>query len=44
VDAKRIMGVMGLALKQGDEVTLTFNGPDEAEALNALETFLKNNL
>ncbi|MBE6823442.1 HPr family phosphocarrier protein [Caproiciproducens sp. LBM24188] len=44
VDAKRIMGVMGLALKQGDEVTLTFNGPDEAEALNALETFLKGNL
>lgn len=44
VDAKRIMGVMGLALKQGDEITLTCDGPDEEEAVKALETFLKGNL
>ena len=44
VDAKRIMGVMGLALKQGDEILLTCDGPDEAEAVKALETFLKGNL
>lgn len=44
VDAKRIMGVMGLALKQGDEMIMTFDGPDEEEASQALEAFLKSNL
>lgn len=44
VDAKRIMGVMGLALKQGNEFTLTLDGPDEAAAAAALETFLRDNL
>jgi phosphocarrier protein len=44
VDAKRIMGVMGLALKQGDTLTMTFDGPDEAEAANQLAEFLKENL
>ena len=44
VDAKRIMGVMGLALKQGDEMTLTFEGPDEAEAAQTLEQFLISHL
>ena len=44
VDAKRIMGVMGLALKQGDELTMTFDGPDEMEAAEALKGFLKENL
>lgn len=44
VDAKRIMGVMGLALKQGDELTMDFDGPDEAEAMAAVEEFLKQNL
>ena len=44
VDAKRIMGVMGLAVKQGEEITMTFDGKDEAEAAKELETFLKENL
>ena len=44
VDAKRIMGVMGLGLKCGDELTMTFDGPDEAEAARDLEEFLKENL
>jgi phosphocarrier protein len=44
VNAKRIMGVMGLALKHGDELTMTFDGPDEQEAAKALTTFLKENL
>ena len=44
VDAKRIMGVMGLALKQGDEMLLTFDGPDEEKALTGMEKFLKSNL
>lgn len=44
VDAKRIIGVMGLALKQGNELLLTFDGPDEAEAAQTLETFMRENL
>ena len=44
VDAKRIMGVMGLALKQGDTLTMKFDGQDEEEAAKAIETFLKENL
>ena len=44
VDAKRIIGVMGLALKQGDEIDFTFDGADETEAAKTLEAFLKDNL
>ncbi len=44
VDAKRIMGVMGLALKQGDELTMTFDGDGEADAAKKMESFLKENL
>ena len=44
VDAKRIMGVMGLALKQGDTLTMTFDGEDEKEASQAIEAFLKENM
>ena len=38
------MGVMGLAIKKGDVLTMTFDGPDEAEAAAALKAFLKENL
>jgi len=44
VDAKRIMGVMGLALKQGQEMVMTFDGEKEAEAAGALAAFLRENL
>lgn len=44
VDAKRIIGVMGLALKQGDELSMTFSGEDEDKAAETLEAFLKENL
>ena len=44
VNAKRVMGVMGLALKQGDEMVMTFDGPDEDEAATAVEAFLKENV
>jgi len=44
VDAKRIMGVMGLSLKTGDTFTMTFDGPDEAEAAKGVEAFLAENL
>ena len=43
-DARRIMAVMGLGVKQGAELTFTVEGPDEDAAAEALETFLKANL
>ncbi|GHV43444.1 PTS galactitol transporter subunit IIC [Spirochaetia bacterium] len=44
VNAKRIIGVMALTLKQGDEVTLTFSGEDEDEAAAIIGKFLEENL
>lgn len=44
VDAKRIIGVMSLGVRQGQEITLTIDGEDEDAAASALETFLKENL
>lgn len=44
VDAKRILGVMGLGVKCGQEIVLKCDGEDESEAIAALEKFLKENL
>lgn len=44
VSAKKIFGVMGLAVKQGQELTVTVEGADEDTAAAELEEFLKNNL
>lgn len=44
VDAKRIMGVMSMGVKQGDQVKLTIEGEDEETAAAALEKFLNENL
>ena len=35
---------MGLAVKQGNEVTFTFEGEDEDAAYEAISTFVKENL
>ena len=43
-DAKRIFAVMGLAAKKEDKITVTADGADEAEAICALESFLKENM
>lgn len=43
-DAKRILGVMGLGVKQGEEVTITAEGEDEDKAITELEAFFKENL
>ena len=43
VNAKRIIGVMALTLKQGNEMTMTFNGEDEQEAVTAIKAFLEEN-
>ena len=36
--------IMGLAVKQGEEVTLTFDGADEDAAYEAISNFMKENL
>ena len=43
-DAKRIMAVMSMGVKQGHEVTITVDGEDEDAAFAAVETFFKENL
>ncbi len=43
-DAKRLMAVMRLAAKQGMELTITVEGPDEEAAAASLQEFLKQNL
>lgn len=40
INAKSIMGVMGLGLDQGKVITIEVEGNDEAEAIAALEEFL----
>jgi len=41
INAKSIMGVMSLAISSGEEITLTVDGEDEAEAIGKLTAFLK---
>ncbi|MBR1629077.1 MAG: HPr family phosphocarrier protein [Lachnospiraceae bacterium] len=43
-DAKRILGVMGLGVKQGQEITIRTDGDQEDEACTELEKFFKENL
>ena len=44
VDAKRILGVMGLGAKQGQEIVLKTEGVDEEAAMERLSAFLEENL
>lgn len=44
VDAKRILGVMGLGVKCGEEITVCTDGENEEAASAAIEAFLKANL
>ena len=43
-DAKRLMGIMRLAAKQGMELTITVDGADEEKAATELQAFLAANL
>ena len=43
-DAKRIMAIMRLAAKQGNELTVTCDGADEEAAAAGLQAFMKENL
>ena len=42
--AKKIMAVLAMAVKQGNEVTVVCEGDQEDEAAAALEAFFKENL
>lgn len=44
VKASQLMKLMGLGVKQGDEITVTAEGPAEVDAIAAMEKFLKENL
>lgn len=44
VDAKRILGVMGLGVKCGEEITIKADGDKEESAIDALKKFLEENL
>ena len=44
VDAARLMAVMSLGVKKGDEIVLKTDGEDEESALEKLSAFLKENL
>lgn len=44
MDAKSILGVMALGAKNGDEIKITLEGVDEAEASDSILAFLNNNL
>lgn len=43
-DAKRLFAVIGLAVRKGDEVTFTVEGPQEEEVARELQAFCGQNL
>jgi len=43
-DCKKIFGIMGLAVKKGNEITLSFDGEDEDAAYEAVQKFMTENL
>ena len=42
-DMTKLLKVMGLGIKQGDEITIQVEGDDEAACAEAIEKFLKEN-
>ena len=43
-NAKSVLSVLGACVKSGDEIELSCDGEDEAEALKALVTAVENGL
>ena len=43
-DVTRLMAVMGMGIKCGDEVTVSTEGADEEKAIEALKQFFEANL
>ena len=44
MNAKSLLGILSMVLVKGTTVTLLADGPDEAEALEALDELLKTGL
>ena len=44
VKASQLMKIMSLAAKNGDEVTVTVDGPEEDAAFEAVKSFFEANL
>jgi len=44
VSAAKLIGLMSLGIKQGDEVTVRVEGADEDKAFEELKTFMKDTL
>lgn len=44
IGGHKLMALMGLGVKCGETITVTVEGPDEAEAAAGLEALLKENL
>jgi len=42
-DAKKLFGIMGMAVKCGETVTVTIDGEDEAAMLERLKAFFAEN-
>ncbi len=40
VNAKSIMGMMSLGLAEGEEITIIANGPDEEDAVSAIDKYI----
>lgn len=43
-DGRNLMELMGLGVRQGDVITLTVTGDDEAAAAEALQSYLEEHL
>lgn len=43
-DVRRMMSVMGLGVKCGDQLTVQADGADEAQAIEAMQAFFAANL
>lgn len=44
IDGRRLIALMGMAVKCGQTITVTVDGPDEEAAAAGLEAFLTANL
>lgn len=42
VDGKSILGILTLACPKGGRITITADGPDSADAMEAYETLIEN--
>lgn len=40
VNAKSIMGMMSLGLAEGEKITIIANGPDENDAIEAIDKYI----